>query len=204
MHRYLDDGSADAPKLRVYLNWDNPADLRPDTVWPGLEGNDRMARLRADAFDGVQVTSGEPPFPSVMPCCGRDRSNTPSEVLPIATQHADRGDQCLTPPRRPGHRGRCRCLPFGGIHPECIGFMHGRIASPGQGQRPVDDATTRPVAASGVTHYFADLRTMWTHVKGERLTLPVTKESADKPSMKTSDRRQIGRASCRERVCQYV
>ena len=68
--------------------------------------------------------------------------------------------------------------------------MHGRIASPGQGQRPVDDATTRPVAASGVTHYFADLRTMWTHVKGERLTLPVTKESADKPSMKTSDRRR--------------
>jgi hypothetical protein len=29
-------------------------------------------------------------------------------------------------------------------------------------QMPVDDATQRPVAASGVTDYFADFRTMWT------------------------------------------
>ena len=29
-------------------------------------------------------------------------------------------------------------------------------------QMPVDAATTRPVAASGVTDYFADFRTMWT------------------------------------------
>ena len=34
MRHYLNDGSADAPKLRVYLNLDNLADLRPDTVWP--------------------------------------------------------------------------------------------------------------------------------------------------------------------------
>jgi hypothetical protein len=29
-------------------------------------------------------------------------------------------------------------------------------------QMPVDDAATRPVAASGVTDYFADFRVMWT------------------------------------------
>ena len=29
-----------------------------------------MARLLADGFDGVQVTSGEPPSPGVMPFCG--------------------------------------------------------------------------------------------------------------------------------------
>lgn len=34
MRHYLNDGSADAPKLRVYLNLDNLADLRPGTVWP--------------------------------------------------------------------------------------------------------------------------------------------------------------------------
>ena len=43
-----------------------------------------------------------------------------------------------------------------------VGFMHGRIASPGHMQMPVDDASTRPAAASGVTDYFTDFRTMWT------------------------------------------
>ena len=81
MRHYLNDGSTDAPKLRVYLNLDNLADLRPDSVWPGLEGNERMARLRADGFDGVQVTSGEPPSASVMPFCGLDRINAPAEAL---------------------------------------------------------------------------------------------------------------------------
>ena len=40
--------------------------------------------------------------------------------------------------------------------------MHGRIASPGHMQMPVDDAATRPVAANGVTDYFADFRRIWT------------------------------------------
>jgi hypothetical protein len=48
-----------------------------------------MARLRADGFDGVQVTSGEPPSPGVMPFCGLDRINSPQESLPIATKYAD-------------------------------------------------------------------------------------------------------------------
>ena len=48
-----------------------------------------MARLRADGFDGVQVTSGEPPSPGVMPFCGLDRINMPQESLPIATKYAD-------------------------------------------------------------------------------------------------------------------
>jgi len=38
MRHYLNHGSADEPKLRVYLNLDNLADLRPDTLWPELEG----------------------------------------------------------------------------------------------------------------------------------------------------------------------
>jgi len=70
MRHYLNHGSADEPKLRVYLNLDNLADLRPDTLWPELEGDERMVRLRADGFDGVQVTNGEPPSLGVMPFCG--------------------------------------------------------------------------------------------------------------------------------------
>lgn len=229
MRHYYNDASADAPKLRVYLNMDNLADLRPDSVWPGPEGGDCMARLRADGFDGVQVTSGEPPSASVMPFCGLARINTPSEALPIATKHADRGDQCLTvhagwgiedddvvyrlvesilsasektglPVFIETHRATItqdmwrtvqitRRFPevlfngdfshfycgqemvYGGLEMKMefmspifdrVGFMHGRIASPGHMQMPVDAAATRPVAASGVTDYFADFRTMWT------------------------------------------
>ena len=40
MRHYLNDGSADEPKLRVCLSLDNLADLRPDTLWPELEGDD--------------------------------------------------------------------------------------------------------------------------------------------------------------------
>ena len=43
-----------------------------------------------------------------------------------------------------------------------IGFMHGRIASPGSMQMPIDDIASRPAAATGDTDYFADFRTMWT------------------------------------------
>ncbi len=229
MRRYLNDGSTDAPKLRVYLNLDNLADLRPNSIWPGLEGDERMARLRADGFDGVQVTSGEPPSVSVMPFCGLDRINTPAEALPIAQKYAARGDLCLTvhagwgvedddevfrlvesilsaseKTRLPifiethratitqdmwrtvqitkrfpevlfnGDFSHYYCgqeMVYGGIEMKMnfmspifdrVGFMHGRIASPGHMQMPVDDAATRPVAASGVTNYFADFRTMWT------------------------------------------
>jgi hypothetical protein len=89
MRHYLTEGSADEPEFRVYLNLDNLADLRPDTLGPGLEGDERVARLRADGFDGVQVTSGERPSPGVMPFCGLDRINLPQESLPIATKYAD-------------------------------------------------------------------------------------------------------------------
>jgi len=229
MRRHFNDGSAEAPKLRVYLNLDNLANLRADTIWPGLEGAERMARLRADGFDGVQVTDGQPPSVNVMPYCGLDRINTPQESLPVAIRHRDRGDQCLTVHAGWGiedddevyrlvesildasektclpifietHRATVTqdmwrtvqitkrfpevlfngdfshyyCgqeMPYGGLEMKLefmgpifdrIGFIHGRIASPGQMQMPIDDATTRPVAASGVADYQADFRTMWT------------------------------------------
>ena len=42
-----------------------------------------------------------------------------------------------------------------------IGFMHGRIASPGHMQVPIDKTNSRPAAAVGVVDYFADFRTIW-------------------------------------------
>ena len=57
------DGSKDAPKLRVYLNLDNLDGLPAESLWPGLEGEARFARLAADGFHGVQLPGGqaEPP-----------------------------------------------------------------------------------------------------------------------------------------------
>ena len=227
--RYLNDGSRDAPKLCVYLNLANLEELRPGSLCPGREGDESIARLRADGFEGVQVTGGEPPAPDVMPFCGLDRINTRGDALPIAQRHADRGDQCLTvhvgwgieddkevfclveailaaseKTRLPifiethratitqdmwrtvqitkkfpevlfnGDFSHYYCgqeMVYGGVEMKMefmapifdrIGFMHGRIASPGHMQVPIDDIESRPAAAVGVVDYFADFRTIWT------------------------------------------
>jgi hypothetical protein len=95
--RFLNDGSADPPKLSVYLNLDNLVDLRPDSIWPGLEGPQRYERLLADGFEGVQLTTGDRTIAGMqLPYCGLDRINTPAEADSIAARHATRGDLCIT------------------------------------------------------------------------------------------------------------
>jgi hypothetical protein len=95
--RFLNDGSAEAPKLSVYLNLDNLVDLRADSVWPGLEGLPRYERLLADGFEGVQLTTGDaPPMDAPLPHCGLDRINTADEADAIAAKYAERGDLCIT------------------------------------------------------------------------------------------------------------
>ncbi|MGH9588768.1 MAG: hypothetical protein ACRD25_00135, partial [Terracidiphilus sp.] len=95
--RFLNDGSADPPKLRVYMNLDTLTDLRPGTCWPGLEGARRYKRLLEDGFEGVQFTADHPFFAdAALPWCGLDRINTPAEADVIVASHADRGDSCLT------------------------------------------------------------------------------------------------------------
>jgi hypothetical protein len=86
MPQYLNDGSADAPKLRVYLNLDNLTDLRADSLFPaGLDEHARDKRLAADGFEGVQLTNdSRPGTGSTLPFCGLDRISTPAEALAIA------------------------------------------------------------------------------------------------------------------------
>src|SRR5271165_5762099 len=94
---FFNDGSDDAPKLSVYLNLDNLVDLRSDTIWPGLEGLARYRRLMDDGFEGVQLTTNDPPLADApIPHCGLDRINTPAEADAIAARHAERGDGCIT------------------------------------------------------------------------------------------------------------
>jgi hypothetical protein len=230
MSRLLNDGSNDAPKLRVYLNLDNLIDLRRDSIWPGLEGAERDERLFADGFEGVQLTSGEPPVDgSPMPYCGLDRINLPSEADAIAAKHAERGDLCITvhagwgieddnevdglveavlaasekhrlPIFLETHRAtitqdiwrtvqiakRFPEVSFNGdfSHYYCgqelvygdwaaklafmqpifdrVGFMHGRIASPGCMQVPIDvDLEARPTQAHGAADYLDHFKQLW-------------------------------------------
>ncbi len=229
MRCYFNDGSPEAPKLMVFLNLDNLADLGPDSRWPGTEGSERMALLREDGFEGIQMTDDSPPAPDTLPHCGLDRISTPDEALPVARKHAARGDLCLTvhagwgteddgevfrlveailgASQKSGlpifietHRSTITqdmwrtvqiakkfpevlfngdfshyyCgqeMVYGGLDRKMdfmapifdrIGFLHGRVASPGHMQMPVDDATSRPAAAVGPVDYFADFRALWT------------------------------------------
>jgi len=226
--RYLNDGSRDAPKLRVFLNLDNLVDLRSDSIWTGVAKEELLERLAADGFEGVQLTDDGLPPPGALAYCGLGRINQPGEALLLAEKHAARGDLCLTVHAGWGteddddvfrlveailaasektglpifietHRATVTqdmwrtvqitkrfpevlfngdfshyyCgqeMVYGGLERKIefmapifdrIGFMHGRIASPGHMQVPIDDAVSRPRAAVGFVDYFADFRMIW-------------------------------------------
>jgi hypothetical protein len=94
---FINDGSSDPPKIRVFLNLDNLVDLQGDSLWGGIEGLARYARLLRDGFEGVQLTTDAPAVANApLPHCGLDRINTPGEADAIAAKHASRGDICLT------------------------------------------------------------------------------------------------------------
>lgn len=95
MKIFLNDGTQDAPKLKVYLNLDNLFDLPEDSSWPGLEGDEALHKLREDGFEGVQVTDLNPRS-DILPYCGLDRINTPGEVAEVFKRHKDLGDSCIT------------------------------------------------------------------------------------------------------------
>ncbi len=97
MSRSVNDGSDDAPKLKIYLNLDTLMDLRSDTSWPGFEGTARYERLFADGFEGVQLPNDGPVMTAgILPHCGADRIDRPADAAPIAAKHSSRGDNCLT------------------------------------------------------------------------------------------------------------
>lgn len=229
--RYLNDGSGDPPKLRIYMNLDTLTDLRADSVGPRVDAAQCYERLLEDGFEGVQLTTNEPVSSGLLlPYCGLDRINVPAEADAIAAKHADRGDLCITVHAGWGiededdalrivdailtasnkhnlpifietHRAtitqdmwrtvqlakRFPDIRFNGdfSHYYCgqelvygdwdqklaflepvfmrIGFLHGRIASPGCMQVPIDaDLRARPAQAHGVVNYLDHFRQLWT------------------------------------------
>jgi len=229
MTHFLNDGSTDAPKLRIYLNLDNLTDLRADSVWPGLKGTDRDERLLADGFEGIQLTTDDA-YLGRLPYTGLDRINVPGDADPILEKHAERGDECITvhvgwgledddevarlveailaasekhqlPTFIETHRAtitqdiwrtvqitkRFPDVRFNGdfSHYYCgqelvygdwetklafmepifarVGYMHGRIASPGCIQVPIDaNFYARPPQAHGPVNYLDHFKELWT------------------------------------------
>jgi hypothetical protein len=95
--RFINDGSATPPKLLVYLNLDNLAELPDGSAWGGYDGSARYRQLMVDGFEGVQLTTDAPALANApLPHCGLDRINTPGEAEAIVAKHALRGDLCLT------------------------------------------------------------------------------------------------------------
>ncbi|MEI7909539.1 MAG: hypothetical protein WCK77_07870 [Verrucomicrobiota bacterium] len=92
------DGSPDAPKLRFFLNLNNLEGLPPGSLWPGLEGEARFARLAADGFHGIQLPDGQAAPPACQPLatCASDRISTAAEAADTVARYADHGHQCLT------------------------------------------------------------------------------------------------------------
>lgn len=92
------DGSKDAPAIRLFLNLNNLLELPADSLWPGLDGADRYARLAADGFHGVQLPDGltEPPANNPLATCVSDRINTAAEASDIVARYAGNGHQCMT------------------------------------------------------------------------------------------------------------
>lgn len=93
---YTNDGSAEPPRLRFYLNEDNLTDLRDDTRWSGKPWPEAGEALRADGFDGIQLTTTPPAAVSGLAHCALDRVNTAEEADSVVARHAGLGHTCLT------------------------------------------------------------------------------------------------------------
>ena len=87
--------------LRIFLNLDNLADLRADSIFPAAllapgASAARDARLIADGFEGVQLTHDEPVADTTLPHCGLGRINLPAEADALVARRVARRDLCLT------------------------------------------------------------------------------------------------------------
>jgi hypothetical protein len=76
MPKNLNDGSQLPPRLKVYLNLGTLVDLRPDSIWPKLEGAEALACLKEAGFEGVQDGNPELCRGAGIGCAGSGRVDT--------------------------------------------------------------------------------------------------------------------------------
>jgi hypothetical protein len=97
MTQYLNDGSHDAPKLRVYLNADNLYGLPEKSIFKETDDSEKLLRLKADGFEGIQVGDWVELYDdTILPHCGLGRINEPGEALELLRKRKERGDLAVT------------------------------------------------------------------------------------------------------------
>lgn len=95
--RFLNDGSANPPPMRVFLNLDTLVDHPRFSLQDEFGRRKCFERLQADGFEGVQFTDNFPFEPGLgLPYSGLDRINAAKEADAVAARHVDRGDLCVT------------------------------------------------------------------------------------------------------------
>jgi len=92
----VNNGSTQPPQLVFYLNENHLLDLPKDSRWPRGIWTDQLEVLRADGFEGVQLTTTKPPLPQPMAYCTMGRINSPEEADVIIGRHAGLGHTCMT------------------------------------------------------------------------------------------------------------
>src|ERR1700722_8731115 len=96
MPRTLNDGSSSPPRLKVYLNLGTLVDLPADSAWPGLEGMEAMAALKAAGFEGVQGDNPKLAHQKGLGCAASGRVDKPGDAELLARQLKDRGYEGAT------------------------------------------------------------------------------------------------------------
>ena len=95
--RFLNDGSANPPGMRVYLNLDTLMDHPQFDLQDECGRRKCIERLQTAGFQGVQFTDNFPFETGLgIPHCSLDRINSAKEADIVASRHADRGDLCIT------------------------------------------------------------------------------------------------------------
>jgi sugar phosphate isomerase/epimerase len=88
-----------SPTLKHYLNLVTIQNLRPGSIWPGLEGRDAVAWLKEQGFDGVQTWDRELQKQSLdvgLECAGDGHVYEPGDATAIAERGAGEGLTCAT------------------------------------------------------------------------------------------------------------
>lgn len=92
----LNDGSKLPPRLKVYLHAGTLVDLAGDSVWPGLEGGEALAFLKAAGFDGIQDGNPGQCRQALLGSAGSGRVDTPADATLLARKMKDLGHEAAT------------------------------------------------------------------------------------------------------------
>lgn len=96
MPKTLNDGSQNAPRLKVYLNLGTLVDLPAYSKWPKLEGAEAMAFLKEAGFEGVQDGKPEHCRKAGIGSTASARVDVVTDAETVARKFKDAGHEAVT------------------------------------------------------------------------------------------------------------